>query len=106
MGSEATDAQFPPWAHPAAAYDARTQADLFASRQGDSGFTSQQAGPSLGAFMDLYPDALDGAAPPSAFPGLFFTNFDEQNPLPGCGLDDSMPFPDEDEPTPTHFGHN
>lgn len=105
MDSETAAPQFPSWAQPPA-YDANTQADIFDLRQGGPSFQSQHGGPSLGSSMEFYPDALDGTAPPSAFPGLFFTNFDEQNPLPGCGSADLMQTHEEDEQTPTHFGHN
>jgi hypothetical protein len=39
------------------------------------------------AYLDLFSDLWDTSA--SDFPGMFFTKFDEQNPLPGFGGNDS-----------------
>lgn len=105
MANEVTNTQFQPWVHPSV-YDGNTQADIFPSRQGDLFAQSQYGGPSPDLLYESQPGMADCTVPPSAFPGLFFTNFDEENPLPGWRPDDVVQFHEEDEPTPTHFGHN
>ncbi|KAI8937846.1 hypothetical protein NX059_005536 [Plenodomus lindquistii] len=83
------------------------QTDPFHFREGDSLFTSHYGGPSLGNFMNYYPDVMEGFVPPSGFPGLFLPSFDEENPLSGFGMDDPMQVPEEEEEQPpTYFGHN
>jgi hypothetical protein len=39
------------------------------------------------AYLDLFPELWGTSA--SEFPGMFFTKFDEHNPLPGFGGNDS-----------------
>lgn len=83
-------------------YDMHAFANEFNFRQSDSLYPAQ-AGPSAGAYMEYFNDPPNTSA--SAFPGLFYTNFDEQNPLPGFGVDDLMREYVEGEQTPPHFGH-
>lgn len=46
---------------------------------------SQEADNAANAYLDLFTESWGASG--SAFPGLLFTSFDEQNPLPGFGTD-------------------
>lgn len=65
-------------------------------------FTAHEI-PIGGSYVNYFVEPLDSTS--AAFPGLFYTTFDEQNPLPGFGDDEhtAMGGYEESEGTPRNF---